>query len=432
MHNSTRRGLLALASAIAWSQAATADDGHKEMTLDEVLAHAEANAPELAVAQQRAKRGDAERVAAAPFFPSNPTLTLAGGGRFGGGQDGGDLEAGLMQELEVAGEPGLRRDAAERRAQAFDAELERARFSVHQRVHVSFHAALIAQNAERGAEEVLKYADQLLEIATKQVQAGEASPLAGKLARSEVSRAKEQLLAAEQQSRTARLELALVTGMGGGAEVVPKGALPISKETASLASLVALARESQPELRVRRAEIEAAKADLALADREAFPKPALGVSYSAEGVAPGSTATQQIVLGTVEIPLPFWRQNDGARARAKAELAVADAEERAVLLTLENRVARAKARVDSDAKRIALHTEEVLPAVDENLKLMQQAFALGDADITAVMLARERLIAARREALDAYRDYFTALAELEAEVGAEVTADDHTAEGKRP
>ena len=62
----------------------------------------------------------------------------------------------------------------------------------------------------------------------------------------------------------------------------------------------------------------------------------------------------------------------------------------------------------------------------------QQLFAPGDADITAVMLARERLIAARREALDAYRDYFTALAELEAEVGAEVTTDDHTAEGMKP
>jgi cobalt-zinc-cadmium efflux system outer membrane protein len=432
MHNSTRRGLLALASAIAWSQTAIADDGLREMTLDEVLAHAEANAPDLAVAQQRTKRGDAERAAAAPFFPSNPRMLLAGGGRFGGGQDGGDVEAGLMQELEVAGEPGLRRDAAERRAQAFDAELESARFNVHQRVHVSFHAALIAQNALRGAEEVLKYADQLLGIATKQVQAGEVSPLAEKLARSEVSRAKEQLLAAEQQSRTARLDLALVAGVDGGAEVAPKGTLPTPKETASLASLIELARDRQPELRVRRAEIEAAKAYVALADREAFPKPALGVSYSAEGVAPGSSATQQIVHGLIEIPLPFWRHNDGERARAKAELAIADAEQRAVLVTLESRVARAKARVDSDAKRIALHTEEVLPAVDENLKLMQQAFALGDADITAVMLARERLIAARREALDAYRDYFTALAELEAEVGAEVTADDHQAEGKKP
>lgn len=423
---------MALASAIAWSQAASADDGQREMSLDEVLAHAEANAPALAVAQQRARRGDAERVAAAPFFPANPRLIIAGGARVGGGQDGGDVEAGVIQELEVAGESGLRRDAAERRARAFDAELERARFDVHQRVHVSFHAALIAQNAQRGADEARKYADQLLEIAAKQVQAGEVSPLAEKLARTEVSRAKEQQLAAQQGSRTARLDLALVTGLEGGVEVVPKGALPTPAETAPLASLVKLALESQPELRVRRADIEAAKAQLALAEREAFPKPALGVSYSAEGVAPGSTATQQIFLGLIEIPLPLWRQNNGERARANAELGIAEAEQRAVLVTLENRIARAKTRVDSDARRIALHNDEVLPAVDENLKLMQQAFALGDADITGVMLARERLITARREALDAYRDYFTALAELEAEVGAEVTAHEQDTEGSTP
>lgn len=103
-----------------------------------------------------------------------------------------------------------------------------------------------------------------------------------------------------------------------------------------------------------------------------------------------------------------------------------------MLNALENRIARAKARVDSDARRIAVHTREVLPAVDENLKLVQQAFALGDADITDVMLAREKLITSRREALDAYRDYFSALAELEAEVGAEVVAEsDHAEHSER-
>lgn len=416
---------IALASALAATPPARAQEAAtapREMTLEQVLAHAETHAPALAVATSRAKRADAVRTAAAPFFPANPTLGFGGGARFGGGQDGGDIEIALSQELEIAGEPALRREAAERSAKVFDADLERARFHVHQVVHVSFHAALIARDAERGADEVLKYAEQLLDVAAKQVQAGEVSPLAEKLARAEVNRAKEQLLAAEQASRAARLELALVTGVGGGQEVAPKGALPAPEETASLAQLVSLAKESQPELRVRRAEIEAAKARVALADREAFPRPAVGVSYAAEGVAPGSNATQQIVVAKVEIPLPLWRQNDGERAHANVELQIAEAELGAVFAALENRIAQAKARVDSDAKRIALHTSAVLPAVDENLKLVQHAFALGDADITDVMLARERLITSRREALDAYRDYFTALAALEAEVGAEVMA----------
>lgn len=420
---------LALAASLALvstARAAEANEGAqanmREMTLDQMLVHAEAHAPELAVARARATRGDAERKAAAPFFPSNPSLAVSGGARFGGGQDGGDLEAALTQELEIAGEPGLRRDAAERRAQAFDAELSRAAFGVHQRVHVSFHAALIAERAERGASEALTLAEQLLDVASKQVQAGEVSPLAEKLARAELSRAKEQVLAANQDVRAARLDLAIDAGLPGGTEVRPEGELPTPEETAPLSALLALARESQPELRLRRAEIDAAKAHVSLADREAFPKPAIGVSYSAEGVAPGSTATQHIVLGTIEVPLPFWRQNDGERARAKADLAIAEAEANAVVASLENRVARAKARVDADAKRIALHTNEVLPAVEENLKLVQTGFTLGESDITDVMLARERLLTSRREALAAYRDYFTALADLEAEVGAEVGA----------
>lgn len=410
---------VALAIAVAWSPRASAQDQQAEMTLDQVLTHAEEHAPALAIASQRAKRGEAERIAAAPIFHSNPVLSVAGGGRFGGGQNGADFEAGVVQEIEVAGEGGLRRVAADLRAKAFDAELARARFEVHQHVHVTFHAALLAEDSKRGADEALKYAEQLLDIARKQVEAGEESPLAEKLARAEVSRAKELQLAADQETHTARLDLALVAGIARG-EVVPRGDLPKPQETATLAALVARARDHQPELRLRRAEIEAAKAQLALADREAFPKPALGFVYAAEGVAPSSNATQQVILGTLQVPLPLWRQNAAERARARVELSVTEAEERAVVFTLETRIARAKVRVDSDAKRVVVHTTEVLPAVDENVRLIQTAFALGDADITAVMLARERLITARREALAAYRDYFTALAELEAEVGAEV------------
>lgn len=442
MHREAWRGL-ALAAGVCLAAPVASAQAPREMSLDEALAFADGHAPALVVEIERSKRGDAERSAAAAFFPENPSFALSGGARFGGGQDGGDVGAELSQQLEVAGEPGLRRDAAEARARAFDAELARVRFEVHQRVHVSFHAALVAKEAERANEELLTYSEQLLDVAKKQVQAGEVSPLAEKLARAEVSRAKERQLAAQQEHESARIDLGLIVGLPS-TEVAPRGVLHSPGETAPLASLLELARERQPELRKRRAEIEAAKAQVALADREAFPKPAVGVSYSAEGVAPGSKATQQIVLGTISVPLPLWRQNDGPRAHARAELAIAETEARTLAATLENRIAKAKARVDSDAKRIALYTSEVLPAVDENVRLMQQAFALGDQDITAVMLARERLITARAEALAAYRDYFTALADLEAEVGAEVEAkhkhdenqadhhdhDEHTGEGE--
>ena len=47
---------LALATAVTLSQPATADGGQREMTLDEVLAHAEEHAPLLSVARQRARR----------------------------------------------------------------------------------------------------------------------------------------------------------------------------------------------------------------------------------------------------------------------------------------------------------------------------------------------------------------------------------------
>jgi cobalt-zinc-cadmium efflux system outer membrane protein len=65
-------------------------------------------------AQSYAKdAAEARRVAVSPLLPSNPVLSVLGGRRWQGDLSGHHWSASLAQEVELAGQRGVRRDAAQ-------------------------------------------------------------------------------------------------------------------------------------------------------------------------------------------------------------------------------------------------------------------------------------------------------------------------------
>lgn len=392
----------------------------RALSLEEVLSFAETNAPAIAVAEGRVGVAEADVVGAGALLPADPSLEVGGGGRVGGGQDGGDVSVGLTQTFEIFGEGGLRREAAARGVEAVRIDVVRARFSVHQAVHRAFHTALVAEAEVKAAEDAVTFATRLVEVAEARVQAGEASSLTVRLARTSLARAKEQALGARESEASARLALGREAGMPGATPVKPKGALSEPTALPDYQALLNMALEHQPSLAALRAQLDLAKAQAALAEREALPKPTVSLGYSAEGIAPSSTQTQQIVGATVSLPLPLFRGNDAERARASAQQRVVEAELAGEQLLLAGHIAEARTRADAAHARVLLFTGEILPGIDETLKQLETAFSLGELDLTEVMVGREQVLAARREALLAWRAWFDALAALEAEVGAEL------------
>lgn len=392
----------------------------RELSLEEVLKLADESAPAIVVAGRRIGVAEADVVGAAPWLPSDPSLEAGGGGRVGGGQDGGDVSVGLSQTFEIFGEGGLRRDVAARGVDAVRVDVVRARFGVHQAVHRAFHSALVAEAEVKAAEDAVAFAARLVEVAEARVKAGEASSLTVRLARTSLARAKEQALTARESQASARLALGREAGMPNATPVKPKGALSEPTALPEYQALLDIALEHQPSLAALRAQLDLAKAQAALAEREALPKPTVGLGYSAEGIAPSSTQTQQIVGATVSLPLPLFRGNNAERARASAQQRVVEAELAGEQLLLAGHIAEARTRADAAHARVLLFTGEILPGIDETLKQLETAFSLGELDLTEVMVGREQVLAARREALLAWRAWFDALSALEAEVGAEL------------
>ena len=169
-------------------------------------------------------------------------------------------------------------------------------------------------------------------------------------------------------------------------------------------------------LGLRRAEVVAASAEVALREREAWPAPVLGASVSRDGASPESYT----VLGTIGLALPLWRSGQGERRAAEVEVSLAQAAEKAAARSLESRISQAQIVLGTTAARLALYTARVAPSLERGLALLERGFQAGELPLSTVTVARERFLSAERQALIAYAEYYRAQAELELAIGTEL------------
>jgi cobalt-zinc-cadmium efflux system outer membrane protein len=356
---------------------------------------------------------------------------MAAGPRMGGGGTGLDVQVSLMQQVQIAGERGARLDAADRTRDLTEAEIEEIRWSVHCDVHAEFHRALIEQERVRLTQRVVTFQEEVLRTVERQISAGEAAPLTLRLAQAEVAQAQQTLVAAQQAFLASRIRLAQLSGWPAATPPLPEGAVDAPREPEPFARLLAVARERLPSLRAAAARIREADARVTVADRDAWPKPSVGVQYNREG-NPSGEGAYDIVMGVVSVPLTSFQRNQGERAQSRADAVVATAELDAAGRLLEGDIAVARSQVVAAAQRTQAYGTEVLPRFEENLTLLRRAFELGEIDILALSTGRERFLRIQSDALAAQLDYFIALAGLERVVGVDLWRDDHHHEESTP
>jgi hypothetical protein len=224
---------------------------------------------------------------AAPRMPSNPELTVYVGPRFGEVGTGVDVQVSLMQEIQIGGERGRRVEAAERFRTQTEAEIDQVRWFVHADVHAAFHRALVERERARLAERVVEFQAEVLRVVERQIAAGAAAPLALRLAQAEVAQAQQQLVAAEQVYAASCIRLAQLSGWPVTTPPEPVGHAESPREPPALATLQTLARERVPSLVAGRARVQATLARVAVADREAWPRPPSACSTTARAAPPG-------------------------------------------------------------------------------------------------------------------------------------------------
>lgn len=386
-------------------------------TLTQLLEFAEDNAPDIQEARKRIGLGEAAIEGAEKFQQFNPEVE----GEFGLGLDDVGLssfEITLRQRLEVAGERGLRIAAARQRKQALIADLAQAGWDIRQQVHRLYRLGLVNQERIGIEREILEFTQQLNQIAQERHEAGEEPRTSVIVAKAEIATARQRLVQAWiNYIRTLR-NLGATLGWKDDAPPQPAGDLEEARPIPAKAKLLEIAYEEDPQLAVLKARLEQARAELALEEREVWPNPMFGLGYEQETISP--TAIEDKLLFIVGVPLPLWDRNQGQIAAAQTRTNIflqAIENRRAVLKSLVFKQAEA---VQSAYKQAQIYEEEVLPALQKQLELLQEGFRLGELSLLDVMNARDRLLAVQRQYLDALEEYFVAVSELESLVGASI------------
>jgi cobalt-zinc-cadmium efflux system outer membrane protein len=369
--------------------------------------------------RRRISFGTAAIAAARPWVVANPTIGAALGARTNRVGTAFEIQLTVGQQLEIAGERRARRRAAGAYSVSLHRRLDQSRFETRIHVRSLFALAVLARERLDTAARVRDFTDTTVHHARARVDAGELSPLRLHMAEVALTQATQAHREAARAYRAACRDLATRAGWPAEVSIEPVGALDSPIMAGESDALVATALDDHPELVALDSAVDAARADVRAARREAWPEPTLG-GYAAREHPPGTPFADYVGLVTISVPLPVWRRNQGDRARAAAALQVAETELALRRYELTQRVLRMVDAVDTAAQRVMGYEREVLPAFGANLDLLQRSFELGEIDIIEVSVGRQAFLDAQKAALDTWEAYLVALRELELAIGREL------------
>jgi outer membrane protein len=427
-----RRGVMTMmvvAGSLASADVARAQES-VPMTLEQVVARALQNSPQLAQAAGAVQTANtAERSALAAFLPSlsvSSNATLASTNRFdptlgttiSGSSDSYSAGLSTGMDLFTGGRRGA--DLARSRAQtdANEAALIEQRYAVTRNAKAAYFDVLRAEDVIRSAQARLSRAAQVLEAAERRTQVGSGTRSDVLRAQLEVTNSRQALLQAQNQKRNATFALGRLVGIDGpvhAADDVPLeiGALAFSRE-----ELLELALAASPAVVTAQANERAASAAVRAARAQYLPTLSTSGSYnwaSNEASFDNVRGSWSLRLG-LSFPVfnRFQREENIERTHVQATIArlQLDDTRRLARANLE----RVLGALETARQQIEL-AQEALAVAEEDQRMQQERYRLGVSTILDQVTSQENVVRAEADLIAARYDFQLARAELEALIG---------------
>lgn len=388
------------------------------LTLEQAWALAEHNNPALRSAQAKLNAAQGERTDSRALLFNNPTLSTQAGPRriqegAGANVTTNDWSVALSQTVELWGQPGARRDAAERALDATREDIAEARRQVRAEVERRFVAVLSLQTRIELEGRAVALIETAAAAVRRRVSAGQDSRLEGNLATVEAERGRNQL--AQLEEELVRARAALATALQAPERELPQVAGTLEPRLGdytldALLDGVAL----RPGMRAVTLREQAARSRLDLERAERYPDVTLGVSQYKEGTVLGKDL---ITLFSVSVPLPLFRQNAAGVGRAVTELSQASLDRSVFERDARSSVVALWEQREKLKARVARLSDAMLPRLEENLKLSQASLAAGAIGVTEWILAQRQVLEGQRDLVEARTGLRLAQVDLEAAAG---------------
>jgi outer membrane protein, heavy metal efflux system len=324
----------------------------------------------------------------------------------------------------VLGKRGLRIDVAEAALRSAHALRQDAERTTGAALKQQFVATLLTQEAVRFARDTAANANDQLQLTQRRYEAGaisEADLARVRTAKLEVDQTVTQVEVALVQ---AKASLAFLIGVRGELPrfTVREDALltittPAVLRDASADSLLTLARESRPDLVAQRAQTERAEASVSLAHRQIWPDFALGAQYTVQGLTGNAISPPTVSFG-VATSLPIFYQQQGAIAKADADLRTQQLQQQKLLAQLQSDVHGAwSGYLGAREQAVRMQEGGLLQSARRARDLVEIQYRKGAASLLEYLDAQRTYIGVNLESLQDLSAYWTAVFRLEQALG---------------
>ena len=410
----TRTCAVFVAFGLLAGRAAHAQDAG--LTLDEALQIATLRSPSIQAAQASV-RGSSDVVVKAGQLP-NPTLNLSvqdlpinGPNAFTIGQDNFTMRGiGIQQEWVSPAKRRLQTTLADRAVQRDQSTYLEKVAEVRQQTAMAWLNAIYAKKAVALSQALVDHLSQ--ELAARQASYRGAKGTAVDVAQANLTlgNARDELINAQQDEKTALIALSRWTAAGNVLDVAgnpPELASPVSSLSVEQLAQV------QPSLIAARAAISLADADTDVSRSNRNPNWTWGVTYFKSG----GHFPDYVSVG-VSIPLPIHRGNvedrdveQKSEMGTQARLTYEDTERRVVA-----DIQSLTAKLAGGRERLANAKQTVLPAAEQKVQLANAAYRSGAGTLSDALDARHTQLEADLQVLNLERDVSLVWAQLEYQV----------------
>jgi cobalt-zinc-cadmium efflux system outer membrane protein len=318
----------------------------------------------------------------------------------------------LSQEFEVGGQPGYRREAAQRNLGKVAFEVSDFGRTLRFRITELFLRLLNAKAKINQAEQIVDLKNRLYEASKDRLAAGDIPGVQLAIAEFELNRAKSELISLqrEYEELLSRLRTDLVLEKDESVE--PVGELTRAPLAASLDELSKFALAKRPDLAALDQEKKVTEAEELLTRAERIPNVKFGMFYEKDD-------KDNVVGGRVSIPLPFFDRKQGELREALSRKRIANLNYIQRRQALEKEVRAAFTRFKLAERDLSYYPEGAMKRFDESLELYQRAYQEGAIDLADAILFQNQVVEARLKFIDTLTVYNLSLAELKFQAGIE-------------
>jgi cobalt-zinc-cadmium efflux system outer membrane protein len=358
----------------------------------------------------------------------NPTLELEGDtGALTGSSAENSLSVGVSQEFFLGGKRQKRLAIADQELEIYRWQLADRERLLREEVKTAFYAVILTEQRIVLTDRAITLNRQLLDVAKERLAAGDIPELEMNLVKVELARGEGAKVDVEKTLNQNQAKLRTLMGLSPGESPSIAGAFAAEiAMTESLADLKQLAIGKRPDLKALEAEKSRGESYIILAQSEGTPNITAGLALRRDTTAMEINGIENKDTGytigfKLSMPIPVFDRNQAGVHEARARRSSAESRLTAATRNAEREVETAYASFQNAEKILSLYKSNIIPQLEENLKLTQEAYRLGEVGILAVIQEQKKFFEVSDGYLAALHDQQAALVKLESAVASDLS-----------